>query len=304
MPVSASSSFARDLAARFATLEALQEAIRRQPITEGSAEIATRFAAAAIVEPYEPGQILINQDAADTDFYFILAGSVTVSPNGRDDTTRCAHNHVGEMAAIDPAVRRSPTVRANEPTVVARVSEPDFSRIANDYPLVWRRLAMELANRVRQRTSGVRVRKGTPRVFIASSSEALAIAESLQSAMSSDPIEVKLWTDGIFIPGKTNVEALEQELERADFAVVLLSPDDRVLSRWRVSSAPRDNLILELGLFIGAIGRHRAIMVYPRRAKIKIPSDLLGVTPIKYDQTNMFPVAAELCALIASLGSK
>jgi CRP/FNR family transcriptional regulator, cyclic AMP receptor protein len=298
-------SLATELAQRFSDRNQLRDALRHQTISEGNAAVGDRLAAVAVVEPYEPGQVLIHQGGTDTDIFMILAGAVIVSPNGRDDTVRVAHNHVGEMATIDPTVRRSATVRASEPTVVARVREGDFSQIANDHPVVWRRLAMELAERLRRRASGVQIRKGTPRVFIASSFEALSTATQLQNELLSPDLEVKLWTDGmIFTPGSTNIEALEDELSRADFAVLLLSADDRVLSRWTWSKAPRDNLILELGLFIGAIGRHRAIMVYPRAARLKLPSDLLGVTPIKYLGSDMRSVAIELHRIAALLGSK
>lgn len=298
-------SLATELAQRFSDRNQLRDALRRQTISEGNAAVVDRLAAVAVVEPYEPGQVLIHQGHTDTDIFMILAGAVIVSPNGRDDTIRGAHNHVGEMATIDPAVRRSATVRASEPTVVARVRESDFSQVANDHPFVWRRLAMELAERLRRRASGVQIRKGMPRVFIASSFEALSTATVLEKELLSPDLDVKLWTDKmIFAPGSTNIEALEGELSRADFAVLLLSPDDRVLSRWRWSKAPRDNLILELGLFIGAIGRHRAIMVYPRTAKLRLPSDLLGVTPIRYSGSDMRPVAIELRRITALLGSK
>jgi CRP/FNR family transcriptional regulator, cyclic AMP receptor protein len=292
------------MAQRFATHSHLLEALQRQTIASGDKEVADRLSAVAVIEPFEPGQVLIHQGRTDTDIFLILAGGVIVSPNGRDDTTRSVHNHVGEMATIDPTVRRSATVRASEPTVVARVREEDFSKIANDYPFVWRRLAMELSERLRQRASGVQIRRATSRLFIASSSEALRLAMPLRDKLMSPDLDVKVWTEGIFTPGSTNIEALEEELDRADFAAVLLSPDDRVLSRWRLSKAPRDNLILELGLFIGAIGRRRAIMVYPRAAKLKLPSDLLGVTPIKYSGMDMGPVADEFLNIVASLGSK
>ena len=190
--------------------------------------------------------------------------SVSVAPSNRDDTVRCAPAYVGEMATIDPSARRFATVRAKEPTVVARVAEPDFSRIANAHPFVWRHLAIELGDRLRQRAAKVPLRRDSARVFIASSSEGLKLARALKAALATDPFDVHVWIDGIFTPRLTNIEALEEELDRADFAVLLLSSDDRVLSRWVFSRAPRDNLILELGLFVGAIGRRRAIMVRPR----------------------------------------
>jgi CRP/FNR family transcriptional regulator, cyclic AMP receptor protein len=141
-------------------------------------------------------------------------------------------------------------------------------------------------------------------VFIASSSEGLKTAAALKAAFGDDHFEVKVWTDGIFTAGLTNVEALEAELLRADFAVLFLSPDDEVKSRGVISGAPRDNLILELGLFAGKLGRRRAIMVCPQGADLKLPTDFLGVNPIKYSATDMAAVDAELCVIFRSLGSK
>ena len=102
----------------------------------------------------------------------------------------------------------------------------------------------------------------------------------------------------------TNIEALEAQLPLADFAVLFLSPDDQVLSRGRTSIAPRDNLILELGLFAGTLGRRRALMVQPQGIDLRIPTDLLGVNPIKYEGTDMRSVASELRSIINTLGSK
>jgi CRP/FNR family transcriptional regulator, cyclic AMP receptor protein len=267
--------------------------ICKLPFVEGNLDVADQLAAAATVESYEAGEMLITQGAADTGIHFILSGSVSVARSGRDGVVRYAPAHVGEMATIDPSARRSATVTAREPTVIARVAEPDFSRIANDHPFIWRHLAIELGDRLRQRLRNVPVRKKNARVFIASSSEGLKIAASLKAALATDPFDVNVLT-GSFTPGLTNIEALEEELERADFAVLLLSSDDHVLSRWIFSHAPRDNLILELGLFVGAIGRRRAIMVQPAGSKLKIPTDLLGVIPIKYAGTDMNFDAVEL----------
>jgi CRP/FNR family cyclic AMP-dependent transcriptional regulator len=65
---------------------------------------------------------------------------------------------------------------------------------------------------------------------------------------------------------------------------LVFSPDDRVFSREVESNAPRDNIIFELGLGIGALGRERSFIVRPRGADLKIPTDLLGVTPLTYEK--------------------
>jgi CRP-like cAMP-binding protein len=135
--------------------------IRKLPFVQGNLDVAHQLAAAATVEPCDTDDVLITQGAADTGIYFILSGSVCVARSGRDGIVRCAPAHVGEMATIDPSARRSATIRAMEPTVAARVAEPDFSRIADDYPFVWRHLAIEMGDRLRQRLANVPVRRET-----------------------------------------------------------------------------------------------------------------------------------------------
>ena len=96
-------------------------------------------------------------------------------------------------------------------------------------------------------------------------------------------MSVFVWTDDIFVASKTSIESLEAELIKADFAILVLAPDDRIFSRGHDSDAPRDNVIFELGLFMGALTRQRTFFVKPRGMDIKIPSDLFGVTPLEYD---------------------
>jgi len=296
------------LAARFIGADGrrlLCDALLKQPLVQGKEDAAELLSGLAVIQSYEGGATIIPQGGMDTDIFFVLVGSIIVSPNGRDDTIRLAGTHVGEMTTIDPSARRSVTVRANETTVLARISEPDFSNVARVHPSIWRYLAREMADRLRQRVAKVPARKQNPRVFIASSSEGLHAAAALQMSLNDGTLEAALWTDGIFVPGMTNIEALEAELVRADFAVLLLSPDDQVVSRNIANDAPRDNLILELGLFAGALGRRRAIMVRPQGTNMKLPTDLLGVIALTYSSgDDMSTVAAELRAVIASLGPR
>ena len=71
-------------------------------------------------------------------------------------------------------------------------------------------------------------------------------------------------------------------LDRFDFAVLLLTPEDKVFVRETVNLQPRDNLMFELGLFMGRLGPSRTFMVCPSDAKMKLPSDLAGVTYLTF----------------------
>ena len=84
----------------------------------------------------------------------------------------------------------------------------------------------------------------------------------------------------------TAIESLITHVEACDFAVLVLGADDYVISRGRKTYAPRDNVLLELGLFIGALGRRRTFTLLPRAINVKKPSDMLGVTDLFYDPPN------------------
>jgi len=47
-------------------------------------------------------------------------------------------------------------------------------------------------------------------------------------------------------------------------------------------AGPRDNVIFELGLFMGALERKRAFVIAPRGKKLKIPTDILGTNFVMY----------------------
>ena len=200
---------------------------------------------------------LIEQDASDTDFFFILFGAAVIERYGRPGPVRRAGTHVGEMALIDVYERRSATVRALEETVVARIREQDFTCIADAHPQLWRCLAKEISGRLRQRLLDVRRKNPKPFVFIGSSSEGKAIAEDLKGLLDDGTIDVKIWSDGVFDASDTAIESLENMVRESDFAILVLTPDDTVKSRGAHAAAPRDNVIFELGLFMGALGRKR-----------------------------------------------
>jgi CRP/FNR family transcriptional regulator, cyclic AMP receptor protein len=97
------------------------------------------------------GTKLIEQGAYDTDLFLILSGSFSVAIDGIIVARKNDGEHVGEMAVVDPFSPRSASVVAISDSVVARISEPEFSALADEYPRLWRRIALELATRLRQR---------------------------------------------------------------------------------------------------------------------------------------------------------
>jgi hypothetical protein len=76
-------------------------------------------------------------------------------------------------------------------------------------------------------------------------------------------------------------------LQKHDFAILVLTPDDVTESRGDSEKSPRDNVLFELGLFMGRLGRERTFIVCDRSTKLRLPSDLAGISFITYDGRRM-----------------
>jgi CRP/FNR family transcriptional regulator, cyclic AMP receptor protein len=286
-------------------VDARRAAFLDQYVVHGNGELAAALVNVATLRQYAPGAHIVEQDGPDTAVYFILIGEVSVIINGQEIARRQAGQHVGEMALIDTAATRSATIVARNIVVTATVSEAAFSALANQYPNLWRRLAMALGHRLRQRTQFIRRRNETPIVFIGSSRESLPVVSAIVSALKSSPFIVRPWTGGVFTPSQFPIDDLARQLFECDFAALVLGPDDQVLSRGAASDAPRDNVIFELGLFMGALERARTLLIVPREPDIKIPTDILGLTPLRFDSKtgDITSVCAELSMLVGRLGA-
>jgi len=248
----------------------------------GNPVLAEKIAERAVVRGFLAGEALIEQDGDDNSVFILISGTCDVIVNGKIVNHRNPGDHIGEMAAIQPSQRRSATVLAREAVVAFELTEEAFSALAAEHPEIYRMIARELARRLLQRNAVTGVPRKQIRVFVISSVEALPIARAIQTAFEHDAFIVTVWTDGVFKVANYTLQSLEDEIDRSDFAIAIAHPDDVVESRQESWPKPRDNVIFELGLFMGRLGRARAILMEPRDEKVKLPSDLAGVTTIPY----------------------
>lgn len=283
----------------------------RQAVVQGDETLAREIAAQLELMELEPGVEFITQGDAADDIFFILSGRVSVVINGREVAVRGNGVHVGEMALLDPSARRAASVATIERTVVGKVKERAFAEIAQRNPSLWRKLALFLGERLRQRSQFVSQRNPRPVIFIGSSSEALSIAYTVKSELEKTDCLVRIWTDNVFIASSFAIVDLEDQIRTADFAILVMTPDDTVTSRERSAGAPRDNVIFELGLFMGAITHSRTFLLIPNGVEVKIPSDLLGLKPLIYDleasagsHTSLNAVIDEISRVVGVLGTK
>ena len=78
--------------------------------------------------------------------------------------------------------------------------------------------------------------------------------------------------------GRTIIDKLIQESKDACYVIALLSPDDELANG---SSRARQNVIFEIGYFLGKLGKERVRLF--KRGNIDIPSDLQGILYENYD---------------------
>jgi predicted nucleotide-binding protein len=132
-----------------------------------------------------------------------------------------------------------------------------------------------------------------PRVFIGCAGRASAIktANALKSQLGSD-ITANVWNEHMItldhldpnLPERRGavMANLYKTARIYDFVLMMLGADDLVVKRYDdketpVMGTPRDNVLFELGLFMGALGNRRAIVVLEPGVGLEdlsLPSDL------------------------------
>ncbi|MEH7564007.1 nucleotide-binding protein [Priestia megaterium] len=159
------------------------------------------------------------------------------------------------------------------------------------------------------------------KIFIGSSSESIYLANALFANLdNTGKVEVTPWYNGVFEVGNYTMEDLITQLDSNDFEVFILDADDISISRGIAQSSARDNVIFELGLFMGRLGRERVFFITPKELpegtnsleilvpvdesdkdpqknyevkngktfekkivnSFKVPSDLYGIAPLQY----------------------
>jgi predicted nucleotide-binding protein len=99
------------------------------------------------------------------------------------------------------------------------------------------------------------------------------VAEYLQAVTGQRPVILHEQAD----TGRTIIEKFEAHAEEAGFAVVLLTADDQGNANGETPPKPRarQNVVLELGYFLGKLGRNRVVALY--ETGVELPSDLNGL---------------------------
>jgi hypothetical protein len=150
-----------------------------------------------------------------------------------------------------------------------------------------------------------------PRIFLGSSGKQAELLDALTRGLE-DVAHVEPWTTS-FQPGTTTLGRLLELTREVDYAAFAFAQDDWTTPNAATADAagsegsglasPRDNVVFEAGLFGGVLGMRRTFILHARGAKL--PTDLLGLTCVRYDaatEPEMRAVVEKLRKAIESEG--
>jgi hypothetical protein len=123
-----------------------------------------------------------------------------------------------------------------------------------------------------------------PRIFLGSSTKQAQLLEDVARGLESIA-DAELWMT-TFNPGTTTIGRLMELTREVDFAAFVFAQDDwtsvgAAPAADSGQASPRDNVVFEAGLFGGVLGLRRTFILHARGAKL--PTDLLGLTCVRYD---------------------
>lgn len=278
--------------------EKLVDAITQQRIVNGDRALAERLASLGELVSFATGKTICQQGGADDDVYFLVHGKVEVFVNHQHVATREGGTVVGEMVAVASMACRSATLKAATDVTALKVTAEQFKKAGESSVTFWRLCAQLVGERLQERAKFHLPANPAPIMFVGSSVEGLSVAQEIEARMKHDKVIVRLWTNDVFGPSRVPIDDLLAQVEQADFALFVFGPDDQIQSRDDTHATPRDNVIFEMGLFLGRLGRERVFRVQDADIDLKIPSDLTGVSPITYKckpGCNMSDVVGTVC---------
>lgn len=124
-----------------------------------------------------------------------------------------------------------------------------------------------------------------PKIFIGSSTGGYPVAEKVKEFLS--PLaDCHLWKDdGVWEINNSTFDNLLKMASFFDFGVFIATADDLTMGKDdQILIEPRDNVILEMSLFLGALGKDKSFLLVEEG--IKLPSDFNGIYMPRFKPTD------------------
>lgn len=129
------------------------------------------------------------------------------------------------------------------------------------------------------------------RIFIGSSTEELDLANAAKTILEFEKdFEVTIWNEevwekAVFRLNNNYLNDLIRATLQFDFGILIGTKDDKVEVRGNEELQPRDNILFELGLFIGRLGLNNCAFLIDK--EIKLLSDIKGISLARFERDNM-----------------
>jgi CheY-like chemotaxis protein len=164
----------------------------------------------------------------------------------------------------------------NDPDLIAAIAGAPHTQFLSK----WSTPSLEELLATIEKMIGTSSQKQKPRAFIVHGhdvAEKLALKNYLQNTLGFEEPIILHEQPSL---GRTIIEKLESFARYTDIAFVILTPDD-ILSKGKGNNndkrRARQNVIFELGYFLGVFGRLSGRVVLLHKGPLDLPSDLSGV---------------------------
>lgn len=121
---------------------------------------------------------------------------------------------------------------------------------------------------------------GTKKVFIVHGHDEKAIYELKDYLQNTLGFPEPTVLSSVAGKNRTVIEAFEEEAEQASLVFVLITPDDMQKDG---QLRARQNVVFELGYFLGRLGRRSGRTIILLRGDVELPSDIKGMLYIRFD---------------------
>lgn len=129
------------------------------------------------------------------------------------------------------------------------------------------------------------------RIFIGSSTEELDLANAAKTILEFEKdFEVTIWNEevwekAVFRLNNNYLNDLIRATLQFDFGILIGTQDDKVEVRGNEHLQPRDNILFELGLFIGRLGLNNCAFLIDK--DIKLLSDIKGISLARFERNKL-----------------
>ena len=135
-----------------------------------------------------------------------------------------------------------------------------------------------------------------PTIFIGSSSQGISVARAVKANFDAES-DVDVWDENVFALNRSTLDNLINRASFYDFGIFILTPDDEAIIKDENQRIPRDNVVFELGLFLGSIGLNRTFFI--AEETVRILTDFTGITRTTYrTRENLVSAVAASCEKI------